>query len=340
MGSSTDSKAAIRVRFANHVSPLVDAGGGVHVVAARLGVWPDTVRNWMAAQAIPYVRNLVRMSELLGWNLDALLEAAGKPPIDELRDATKRDATSTLGALLTAWRTKRGLSTSAAAEHFGISRYEFSRWQAGSHRPESLAKVHVAATGLGVSMDVVLDACMYTNDHELVRAYQVGTDGLAGLIRRMVERADYDSYSPAQVRLVAKKWKIAPHALSAYLAGTKTVSVLDAQRLAATGMVDLSAVLRLGGYNPSLAHALTAARHLEMPEGTTYGEVLRMYRVAAGLSQQQAAERVSRSSHASLSRAESGFAATPYVDTLTELARAVNAPLSEVLAAAGYVLTD
>jgi transcriptional regulator with XRE-family HTH domain len=342
--------AAQRATFARHLEPLVASAGGPAAVAKRLGVAPATVAAWTDGTAIPYLRNLVRLADTMRWDLAGLLAAAGRPPVPELRDATARDRRGTLPALLTAWQRKRGVDTTAAGEHFGVSRHQFSRWVAGSDRPITLQRIRTLADGLDVDMGTVLEACAYTADDPLVAEHRAGTAGAAGLIRRLVERAGYNSYSPAEVRLVARKWGLEAPRLAAYLVGDGDVSLPDAQRIASGAPLDLEIVLRAAGYGPDVALAIHQARRAaraaaeQVPAGQplghhlTAGEVLAHHRQANGLSQQEAVERVGRLSHAHLSRMESGAVAYPRVHSLSQMAKATGAPLSEVLTAAGLVL--
>jgi transcriptional regulator with XRE-family HTH domain len=75
----------------------------------------------------------------------------------------------------------------------------------------------------------------------------------------------------------------------------------------------------------------------EQPEPTKVGELVRTRRLALGLNMFRAAQRAGIS-HSSLLRIENGEIAQPGPSALTSLAAALDMPLADLFAAAGYVV--
>lgn len=343
------ARSAQRQRFAEFITPHIDAHGGPAEVAAMLGMkLPDSVAAWVAAEKTPGTPRLLAMAAAFGINPHVLLDVAGKPPIVELRHAMADDHAASLPGLLAGFRARTGFTAQQAADHFGLHLTRYAKLSSGSLRPDSVYTADLVARGLGLTVPDVLDAAAVGANSPLRAEYEAGTTGAAGMIRATVEAAGIRSWAPQGLRQGAKLLAIPVTRMRDYLAGRRTPDLLDCQRIANAGVHTLVELLEASGYEPvdaaRLAEAVAEARNAGLSRKQTrrrdsyvsVGELVKAYRITAGLSQDDVASRIGFQRTA-VTKVELGETAGS-LELQLELCEALGVPLPRMLVSAGLVL--
>lgn len=334
-----EGRAARRQQFAAHLRPLVDQVGGPASFVGHTGY--TQVDAWLGAVCIPRVETLVEICGQFGWDLPTMLEAAGKPPVDALRAASGTAFHATLPALLQAFRDERGLETREAAAALRLDRYEFSRLATGSGVPATLHRCARLARGLGLTVAGVLDAAAVADGHPLRAELARKTSGDAGVVRDALEAAGVDSWEPDEVRHAARATSVPAHRLKALLDGKGQLTAHECAKLARLGSRPLAGLLRHVGFTAGEARRVAAAladpahaRRGQRRSYETVPELVKAYRLVAGLSQRQTAQ-AAGVQRTVVTRLELGDT-VPEPVLLVRIADAVGAPLDRVLPAAGW----
>jgi transcriptional regulator with XRE-family HTH domain len=318
-------------KFAAYLKPIIDDMGGVAAFAARIGSDATSVRNWNNGKAIPRLTTLVKMSELLGLNLDELLEAAGKPPIEELRRHTARDASDSLPLMLSAWRTStHSGDTLAASKEIGFDRWMLSRYISGSRVPHSVEHVYAMARVLKVTPADILLMTGITEADEI----WAKVTGLAKAVRDGLESVGVDHFDKPKVEAAARELGMTPAKLWSYVEGVATPGIADCIKIAEFAPVSVRVILKAVGVSPSDALALAKAARNQQRRWKDHdlGDLLRSYRIAAELRQPEVAKAL-RCARTSVVRFESGQTIFP-INKLVAFAKLTNAPLERLLTAA------
>jgi transcriptional regulator with XRE-family HTH domain len=316
--------------FAAYLKPIIAEMGGVPSVASRLGAGDSVVYAWCNGDTIPRLATLVKMSEVLGLNLTELLEAAGKPPIERLRRHTASYSSDSLPLLLSSWRTNAHHGdTASAARATGISRWDISRYIAGSKVPSSLVHVYALAKALEVEP---ADILLMSGITEADKIWQCVT-GVAKILRDGLESVGVNHFSKSEVEAAAVGLGLYSTKIWSWIEGIDTPGIASCLKIAQFAPVNLRTILKATGVTPGDALALAkAARCQPSSCDDDLGGLLRSYRFAAQLSQHKVAEALGVV-RTTVVRYESGENTFP-IDKLVAYAKLTNAPLECLLTAA------
>jgi transcriptional regulator with XRE-family HTH domain len=341
-----ESRAAQRARFsAFFTTHRTRRGLSETDVSAALGVSLSAVRTWTQGGYIPNLERLAALAELLELDLDAVLEAAGKPPLGRQRSRYGIDPGATLAGMLRQYRNQEGLANRELADRLEVSVYEAARFAAGSAVPSKLSTYVRMAAVLKTTVLELLDAADLDGDARARRQYVSHCTGLAGLVRRGLTDAGFELWSEIGRRRAAKTLGLPVVRLDGIVTGRITAAELvDCQRLARLGTLDLVELLEASGWTAdearTFADATKAAKANRRPRGRasyeTVGELLRAYRLTAGLTQRDVAATV-RIDKTSLTRYEADEQGCE-PRQLARLAAVVGAPLDRLLLAAGWAV--
>lgn len=333
--------------WAKFIAPYVRRCGGPAAFASQYQLGLHSVSDWMMGKSTPYVRTIVRLADLVGYDLDFALRAANRPPLRDLRQRIGFDAHTSLPMLLCAFREENGFDTMTAAACIGVGRHEFSRLANGSAVPRSLRRVHQCAEALELRELDIIEAAGIT-DRDLVDRVLRATTGFAAFVRTRLEAIGVDSWDEDEVREVVESLGLDVAAFLSYLTDGATPGLIVAQKLAGLFEVDSAVVLVAAGMDPGLAYEIaggladarrlrTGSRRRSRWGYQSLGQLLSAYRICGELSSAELATQLGYAHHASVLRWESDEC-TPDVATIARLASALGAPLGRLLEAAKLVV--
>ncbi|MFA5566704.1 MAG: helix-turn-helix transcriptional regulator [Acidimicrobiia bacterium] len=332
-------REAYIVGFQHQIQDLV-ARYGQQNVADAAGVSPRTVTDWLNGRYIGRIPNLIRLTQNLGWDPNPLLSSAGKPKNRKVRFYTGDTPDKSLTMMLEEHRQEYG-SINEAATRLGINPETFSRYINGRRLPHSPRGIGMLAHKLNLNIDEALRVCGYTRQDRIYKNTIAVWSGYKGILRESIEQAGYDSWNVAEQRQAASKARVSPNRFPKLLAGTIQPTMVETQKFYWTFGTDLVAGLRECGAEPKLAVKLASELSVRKGERHTtnrdvnVGELLRSYRVVAGLTQKQVGETVGLAPN-SVANIENGSRLGPGVQ-LAKLAETVGAPIHRVLVAANQV---
>jgi DNA-binding XRE family transcriptional regulator len=322
-----------KIVFASYMKSFVRAHGGHYAVAAMLETSPGAVRAWMRADGIPYLRvlmRLIKVYELTDVEANRLLNAAGKPPITQLR---RRMAygTADLPTLLCEYREELGEGTQAAADVFRMPRSEFSRMANGSARPRTVRMVHRIAQVLGITDQKVIVAAALEHS-ELAVKVRVATTGMPGVVRDMIAELNCDSFEKDGCLEAARLLGVRYQRVRNFLVGTATPTFKELHHMATVTRFPLEKALECAGFSTQIAERLSKVNPYAPVQGS-FAELLRFYRQQAGLTQAALSMKCpSVAKGNTIAQYETGRH-TPNETIIVEVADALRAPLEELFAA-------
>jgi transcriptional regulator with XRE-family HTH domain len=325
------------MRFAQIVDSLVRTYGSDQNLADALALSRTAVREWRSDRAIPYVDTLLHIADTCGLDRASVLNAAGKPPLEELRALLASAPEDTLAIRLKRYRDDNGFDTEEAAASIGIDRWRFSRYANGSLAIQSLVTAEQLGCAVGLGVVETLLASGVSAEHKLVVDAVEQTSGFAGWLRGHAQAKGYRTFESSHVRLLAATLQITEGKTNAMLKSRRLPDAIDAQRIAKFAGVPVDEVLVAGGWDQDLAtkvaDGLDAASGIRR-EYETLPNLLRAYRVVMDLSADGLAAKLGVDSTA-VSRWETG-SRTPDVMYLVAVAEVTNAPLGRLFRAAQF----
>lgn len=331
-------RAERRARFASWLSSTL-SGKGVEPadqaahLADRLGLGDRVATEWLSAQHLPPLETLERLAVVLGEPLPVVLHLAGKGRDPNARARHGVDPHGSLASVLRRWRDANHLDAPGAAERCFMSRFDWSRYVAGSKLPETGVQLMRLSLGTGISPAELAAACEVSPTGAPVDLAAALSECQAA--RGMV--SEWMVRSGARFSDVAARAGIGLQSLKRSLdvsVPNRSPAVLAAVAKAIDA--DLCEFLVASGYDPVFAGRVAPAmeRAAKLPSGSL-GSLLRTARLAKGWSLAHVAAQAGYAHHAVLVRFERDVHVPP-LEKLVKLCDLLDLRLAEACAAAGH----
>jgi len=328
--------AVVAPGFAAYMNATVPSLGGSRAVGGAMSMSYRQVDKWLQGEAIPYLRTLIRFAETFELPVNDVLRAAGKPPIESIKEVVYVDHRRALPSMLHAYREdKHGGDTQAASDAIGVTRSSFSRYANGSAKLRGIVDTVRIARALELSVENVLDAAGEGNS-PLRRKFESMAAGVPGYLRMCVGALGVDTMNPENDDEFAEHLGVSKNKLRSWLNDETTPTFVECRKISERCGISLRELLVVTGFHPEMADALVKA----LDEPVTkfredLGTVLRTYRKGSGLRRLDVALAFGATTESAVTFYEINRH-TPPIKALVTMARLYQAPLGSLLNLAGY----
>ena len=339
IASPTSPHRIQAVVFSKYITTVIERLGGVNAVATSWGVAPRRIEGWMHCKQVPYLRVLLDFAEHFELDVNELLEAAGKPPIETMMNAVKANPALSLPSVLCQWRDECfSGDTQAAADAAGICRGSFSKLANGSIPLSGIETTRRVARALEMSIENVLELAGEF-DTPLALKFKEATTGLPGALRSAMADAGFDPFEVASRPAAAKHFGIKLDRFTNFLNGVSVPSLVERQEIAKASRIPLISLLV--GIDTAVSEAEEIIEAINkgktrLRRGETINVVIKQMRTKAGITQHAVAEACGFDRRSVIAHWET-HKWRPSPTSLVRFARVTGGSLPKLLTAAGYL---